>query len=87
MWRKLFLEHPEAVGESYGEHLRMAASFGVPMILGGLACLAHGLVPALFRSTGSATVRRLHARLSACPHRGAAYAGSARPDPASLPAE
>lgn len=73
MLRKLFLDHPEEVGESYGEHFKVAASYGWPMILGGIACLVHGLVPGLFRNAGSATIRDLNARLCACPHRAARY--------------
>ena len=55
-----FTEHPASVGESYAEHLKAASGFGVAMIASGLACLIHGLVPALFARTGSQTVERLH---------------------------
>lgn len=68
----LFTRHPASVGETYGEHLRQAASFGGPMILAGLACLVHGLFPFLFARTGSDAIRRLHARLENCPKRGLA---------------
>lgn len=63
MLRKLFLEHPEQVGESYGEHLFVAARFGGAMVLGGVACAAHAVVPALFPTTGSDTVRRLYGQM------------------------
>jgi hypothetical protein len=59
----LFTEHPAAVGESYGEHFATASGFGVRMILGGLACLVHGLLPFLFVRTGSTTITALHARM------------------------
>lgn len=62
---KLFTEHPASVGETYGEHLVMASSFGVRMILGGFACLIHGLLPFLFVKTGSAQVSTLHDRMVA----------------------
>lgn len=58
-----FTEHPAAVGESYGEHMAMAGSFGVAMILGGLACLAHALLPFAFERTGSNVIRSLHERM------------------------
>lgn len=58
-----FTKHPEAVGESYGEHFVVASSFGAAMILGGLACMVHGILPFLFTSTGSQTVKRLHDRM------------------------
>ena len=60
---KLFRDHPADVGESYGEHLRHAASFGLTMIVGGLACLVHAAIPALFATRGSDTISRLHDRL------------------------
>ena len=58
-----FIEHPASVGETYGEHLLAASDFGVSMILGGLACLVHGLLPFLFLRTGSSTIARLHERM------------------------
>lgn len=57
--------HPHAVGESYGEHLVVASRFGIRMILGGLACMAHGLLPFLFERTGSGQVAVLHDRMVA----------------------
>ncbi|WP_296678361.1 DUF6356 family protein [Novosphingobium sp.] len=57
---KLFTDHPESVGESYGEHLAMASGFGLRMILGGLACMVHGLLPFLFVKTGSKQITTLH---------------------------
>jgi hypothetical protein len=33
------------------------------MIAAGLACMVHGLIPAMFLHTGSDTVSRLHHRL------------------------
>ena len=55
-----FTEHPASVGESYTEHLKAASGFGFTMIVSGVACLIHGLVPALFVRTGSETIQRLH---------------------------
>ncbi len=63
MLKKIFLDHPEAVDESYLEHLRVASSFGLTMILAGSACLLHGVVPALFTRTGSNAIRQLHERM------------------------
>lgn len=57
---KLFTEHPASVGETYGEHLVMASGFGIRMVLGGMACLIHGLLPFLFVKTGSAQIAGLH---------------------------
>ena len=69
MIRRLFLDHPASVDESYPEHMRVAAGFGVAMLLGSLGCFAHALVPALCKRTGSSTVKRLHAKLTHDPQR------------------
>lgn len=60
---KLFTDHPASVDETYGEHLVMASGFGVRMILGGCACLIHGLLPFLFVKTGSRQIGTLHDRM------------------------
>lgn len=59
-----FTDHPTSVGETYGEHLRTASGFGVAMMFAGAACLIHGLLPFLFTNTGSATISRLHDRMT-----------------------
>ena len=63
MFRRLFLDHPASVGESYAEHFGVASRFGVTLIGGGLACLVHAVVPAAFKTTGSQTVLRLNKRI------------------------
>ena len=60
-----FTSHPRAVGESYGEHFAVAMSFSAMMVAGGLACAVHAVLPFLFTSTGSQTIRRLHDRMVA----------------------
>lgn len=60
---KFFTEHPESVGETYPEHFMVASSFGVPMILAGIACLLHGIFPFLFEKTGSNLVKKLYDRM------------------------
>ena len=58
-----FTEHPASVGESYGEHLGQAVCFGGRMVLAGLACLVHGVLPFLFVRTGSRTISELNERM------------------------
>ncbi|WP_404713158.1 DUF6356 family protein [Sphingomonas sp. MMS24-J13] len=69
MIRRIFLDHPASVDETYREHMRVAAGFGTAMLLGAIACFTHALVPALFKRTGSTTVKRLHAKLTRDPQR------------------
>jgi hypothetical protein len=64
MFGRLFTDHPRSVGESYVEHARTAAHFGVTMLVGGAACLVHAVVPAWCTRTGSDTVRKLHGEMS-----------------------
>jgi hypothetical protein len=61
---RLFTEHPESVGESYLRHLVSAVSFGLRMLLGGMACLTHALLPFLFTHTGSDCVADLYRRMT-----------------------
>lgn len=63
MWDRIFLEHPRSVGETYLQHQRSAFSFASAMFGAAIACLIHGLVPALFTQTGSTTVSRLYDRM------------------------
>lgn len=65
MLRALFVDHPESVGESYGEHFMVALGFGATMVVAGLACIVHALVPGLFVKTGSAAVTQLYDRMVA----------------------
>jgi hypothetical protein len=67
-----FTSHPATVGESYGEHLATATSFGGRMILAGFACMLHGLLPFLFVRTGSHAVSELNEELVARRRAGAA---------------
>ncbi len=63
MQRVSFTDHPESVGETYGEHFRVASSFGLAMLVGGAACLVHGIFPFLCTRTGSTTVAQLYTRM------------------------
>jgi hypothetical protein len=63
MLKRLFLDHPETVGETYREHLAVASRFGIAMVGGGIACMMHAIVPAIFPTAGSDTVDRLHAQM------------------------
>lgn len=62
---RIFLSHPRSVGESYAEHARTAGRFGATMVVGGVACLVHALVPAIFKRTASDRVKRLYAQMVA----------------------
>jgi len=71
------MDHPKSVGESYTEHMAVAAGFGWDLLRASACCFVHALVPGLFQTTGSDIIRDLHGRMVAnrrrCP--------SAPPDP------
>ncbi len=56
---ELFRRHPKTVGETYWQRLRFAARTGGAMVAGGGACVIHGVLPFLFVTVGSRTIRRL----------------------------
>ena len=60
---QLFLKHPREVAESYPQHMGVALRFGLLMVRSGLACMIHGIVPALFTRTGSSMVKRLYGEM------------------------
>lgn len=62
---KLFTEHPQSVGESYLQHMHSALTFSGRLFTATLCCLVHGLLPFLFKSTGSTIIADLHNRMIA----------------------
>jgi hypothetical protein len=63
MIAKLFTDHPRTIGETYGQHARTALSFGWRMVVGGLACMVHAVVPGLFVKSASRIVVQLNAEM------------------------
>ena len=61
---ELFLKHPHSIGETYLQHMSAALSFGITMIVAGIACIVHAIVPALFERTASQAVALLYARMT-----------------------
>lgn len=72
-----FREHPRSVGETYVQHLCAATSFAGTMMIAGLACFIHAIIPSLFEKTGSAAIERLHARMIVNRRRAPSSAGAA----------
>lgn len=63
MFRKIFLDHPETVNESYWEHFGNACSFGARMFVMSIVSFIHALIPCLFVRTASSTIEKLHDRM------------------------
>ena len=60
MWDSWFFAPPRSVNESYLEHQAFALKFSGSLIMAGLACFVHALVPGLFERTASSAVAKLH---------------------------
>jgi hypothetical protein len=60
---RIFTEHPASVGETYGAHMAQAAGFGTRMMLAGMACMVHAVLPFLFVKTGSQAISQLNDRM------------------------
>jgi hypothetical protein len=58
-----FTEHPHEVGESYFQHMAVAARVGATMAGGAIACFIHAVFPFLCVRTGSATIDKLHRQI------------------------
>ena len=78
MARWSFTHHPEAVGETYLEHMATAGSFGWRMLGASMACFAHAILPFCFEKTGSTTIRELHDRMVVNRHGATASSAEAR---------
>jgi hypothetical protein len=62
---RYFLSHPRSVNESYVEHA--GAAFGISLRLFGaaFAALVHAVIPCLFVTTASSTIKSLNAMVMA----------------------
>ena len=74
---RLFLDHPASVEETYLEHMATASGFGSRMILAGVACLIHGLLPFCFNHLASDQIQLLHQRMNERRTSGRVTAGEA----------
>ena len=66
--RRVFLSHPQAVDESYGEHFLFALGFAARLLGAGLAALVHAVIPCLFGTTASRMILEMHDRIARRAH-------------------
>lgn len=62
MIRRVFLDHPASVDETYLEHTAFALKFSGQLFLAAFAALLHAFVPAACEKTASRIVARLYAK-------------------------
>ncbi len=67
--RGKFTEHPASVGETYTEHMRVAASYSGRLFKASMCAAIHALFPWKHCTTASATIRTMHDEMQAG-HRG-----------------
>jgi hypothetical protein len=59
-FERLFIVHPRSVNEDYLAHAGVALRFALLLLRAGLAALVHALIPALFETSASSTIKKLH---------------------------
>ena len=53
-------KHLNEVNETYLQHMRIAFKIGLTMLVTGVFCLIHGLIPSLFKKTGSNQIAKMY---------------------------
>lgn len=64
MIRKIFLDHPRSVGETFSAHFLFALGFSLTLFGAAFAALVHAFIPALCEKTASTLIKRLYAKIS-----------------------
>jgi hypothetical protein len=62
--RHTFTDHPASVGETWGQHCRVALGFSRDLAIAAGAAAVHALVPSLCASTASRRICALHERMT-----------------------
>ena len=61
----LFTDHPQAVNESYFEHMVFALKFSGRLFRAAFAAFAHGFVPAVCETTASEAILAMNDEIRA----------------------
>lgn len=59
-----FTEHPESVGETYGEHFKVASGFAGSLAIAAMAAAVHAVVPSLCEKTASKRIMAMHSKIT-----------------------
>ena len=57
-------EHLNEVNETYFQHMVIDIKIGLTMLVTGVICLIHGLIPGLFKKTGSNQIAKMYDMIS-----------------------
>lgn len=74
-----FTAHPRSVGETYGQHFRVASHFAAELAKASIACAVHAVYPSACTTRGSDTVKALYAEMTT------GARGEASPSPTAAP--
>ena len=58
--KNIFKDHPNAVGETYFQHLLKASSFGIKLLFIALKAFTHAIFPWCFEHSASDQVKELN---------------------------
>lgn len=62
--KKLFLDHPEALNETYFEHFGHAMSYAGRLFAAGFCALMHAFFPFLFEKTASNAIKAMYGEMT-----------------------
>jgi hypothetical protein len=62
--RQHFTEHPESVGETYGEHFRVAAGFAGSLAIAAAAAAVHAVIPSRCTTTARTRIMAMHEQMT-----------------------
>ena len=57
-------EHLNEVNETYFQHMRITLKIVIAMLVTGVFCLINGLIPGLFKKTGSNQITKMYEMVS-----------------------
>jgi hypothetical protein len=63
--KSLFMAHPEALNESYGQHMGHAMSYAGRLFAAAFCAFVHGLFPFLFEKSASNAIRSMYGEMTA----------------------
>ena len=64
IWKRIFVNHPQSIDESYLEHFVFALWFASRLLGAGFAALVHAITPCFFEKTASNLIIQMHERFA-----------------------
>ena len=61
---KNYQKNLNEINETYFKHMRIDFKIGFTILVTGIFCLIHGLIPSLFKKTGSNQIAKMYEMVS-----------------------